>query len=1415
MPRRQACTRGSASLLAISAIGLFLFSAAISRSQERLKLLTQLGIGQVNSAAISPDGQFVVTGTKVGKLTLWFADTATQMASAQLAKSINSVAFSPDGRMVAAGCEDGTASLWDVSTFRQVRSVAFEPSDDRKVLSVAFSNDGKWIATGSSDDAARIWDRWSGKLVRTFKIPLQDAAVNAVVLSSDRKYLLTGSTDIPGNSNSGKVRIWNTSNGELIRSFDLKMNTGDSADMLSVAFSADDKLIVAGGDFGVGLWNAGTGQLIHSWRGYGLKSVAISPDGRFVAAGGSTFDDANREIPDLRMFDAATGELIRNLNGHMDAISSVAFSSDGRFILSGSVDGSARLWDPATGREEHRFEGSTSSVESIDISPNDQSLLIGNADDSAHLWDLTTGQEIREFDGRSNLASADSVAFSPDESQVLTAGGLSGPARLWDASTGNKILSIQDDLPAGGVAGTVRAAAFSPDGRFVLTGNSVFMNEQMAWLWDRKTGGRLRSYGGHSDEVTSAVFSPDGRFLVTGGRNGGAWLWDAATGSLIHVFHNPGGGVSSLAFSPDGHSILVGCVNKTAALWDIASGNRIHVFKGHTKAVMSVAFSQDGRHIVTGSQDATAKIWDASTGELQHTLVTGALIVNDVAFATSDQVVMTAGVSKTTLWNAATGEPIREIPGAASISSKHVAISQDGRYLLEGVSSEVSLYDAASGKKVRSLVGHSDHINSVAISSDGRYVLTGSDDKTTRLWDIATGQQIRSFRGNESAVNVVAFSPDGKTVMSGEKDKSIRIWDAEAGRDLQVIKSQASVLYVVAFASDDGVLTGGTDGVLKLWDRVTGREIRAFEGLDQSVHALAVSADHRLLLAGSEDHTARLWELATGKLRITFTGHTDSVRAVAISRDMRYVLTGSDDKTARLWDAATGRQLRIFAGHESTVSGVAFTKDLRFVLTGSDDTTTRVWDLKTGRQLATLLNFGDKGWAVVDPEGRFDTNDLDGGSPLAWLTSSDPLHPLPLEIFMRDYYTPRLLATILSGETLPPVRPISEIANRVQPDVDVVSITPSKRVAGRVDVVVHAASHTNEHGQSSGLRELKLFRSGQLVGYRRDDLKDGDFTFAGIQLPASGKSVFFTAYAFNSAQIKSSTAQKDYTQKPVSAPKPRAWLVQIGVNHYNARSCELHGSANDAAAISNILSARLKSRGFEVHAVQLVSTGSENHATKEDIQRTLEAIAAQATPDDAFFLSFSGHGYGAPDGQFYILPSDIEGSCQDVNGQLLAKAISADELTEWLRPIDAGEMTFVLDSCDSASSVRSNGFKPGPMGSRGLGQLAYDKRMRILAASQPNQAARESNSLHQGLLSYALTQEGLVEDKADWRPVDQKITVGEWLSYAANAVPKYLEAGQVKTVRGFEAIGEPTPNPKAAQTPAVFDFSRTDTFVIQ
>lgn len=125
-----------------------------------------------------------------------------------------------------------------------------------------------------------------------------------------------------------------------------------------------------------------------------------------------------------------------------------------------------------------------------------------------------------------------------------------------------------------------------------------------------------------------------------------------------------------------------------------------------------------------------------------------------------------------------------------------------------------------------------------------------------------------------------------------------------------------------------------------------------------------------------------------------------------------------------------------------------------------------------------------------------------------------------------------------------------------------------------------------------------------------------------------------------------------------------------------------------------------------------------------------------------------------------------------------ARSISSDELSLWLRDVDAGQMTLIVDACYSTAAIEGSGFKPGPMGSRGLGQLAYDKGMRILTATQADNVAMELTAtsdgrpIRHGLLSYALVEKGLASGDADFRPLDKNIFMAEWLEFGATDVPK-------------------------------------------
>ncbi|MHB9132696.1 MAG: caspase family protein [Armatimonadota bacterium] len=209
----------------------------------------------------------------------------------------------------------------------------------------------------------------------------------------------------------------------------------------------------------------------------------------------------------------------------------------------------------------------------------------------------------------------------------------------------------------------------------------------------------------------------------------------------------------------------------------------------------------------------------------------------------------------------------------------------------------------------------------------------------------------------------------------------------------------------------------------------------------------------------------------------------------------------------------------------------------------------------------------------------------------------------------------------------------------------------------------------------------------------------------------------------------------------------------------------------------------------------------------------------KATPDDLVLISWSGHGYADSRGVFYLLPYDIGPAVQSLTPVELGRMVSSDELSLWLREVDAGDLALIIDTCQSAASVEGEGFKPGPMGSRGLGQLAYDKGMRILAGSQADNVAVESDQLKHVLLTYTLVCEGLQRNQA---AVHHQITLDSWLRYGADRVPRLfaaLRVGKLPADRSARLIrdGQPwvppvitenTPVQDEVQMPAFFNFTK-------
>jgi WD40 repeat protein/class 3 adenylate cyclase len=566
----------------------------------------------------------------------------------------------------------------------------------------------------------------------------------------------------------------------------------------------------------------------------------------------------------------------------------VAFSPDGKYVLTGTDDKTAILWDVQSGQELRRFTGHTEGVVRVYFSPNGKNILTIGLDKSTIMWDAATGREVYRITTDPPLRS---MAYSHDGKTIFTS-SMDNTIRQWDVENGKEvgIFMTTPDL--------VTRISISPDDKYMVT----FSNT--AQLWNLETGQKLREFLLDATTILTTAFSPDSNFVLTGNTDGIAYLWDIRTGNEVRRFIGHTGPLYSVTFSPDNKSVLTGGGDNTMRLWDIETGQELRKFT-FSDYVTAVAVSPDGQWVLTSGDDGTTRLWDLNASS-PLPMFSHRAGVNAVAFSPDGELILTGGVDGTArLWEAETGENLRDFIGHTDVINYAAAFSPDGKYIVTASwDKTVRLWDPQTGDEVRQFVGHTESVNDLEFSPDGRYILTAGED-TVRLWHAKTGKELRQF-GETGQYYGATFSPDGKYVLTaapGYDDGKARLWDVSTGELIREYQSPIGGMSGVSFSADgEYMLTAGQDGIARLWNVETGKEVRQFVGHTDRIYNAIVSPDGKTIATASPDNTARLWDIQTGQELRRFTGHTAGVENVAFSPDGKYILTGSDDGTALLWD---------------------------------------------------------------------------------------------------------------------------------------------------------------------------------------------------------------------------------------------------------------------------------------------------------------------------------------------------------------------------------------------------------------------------------------------------------------------------------------------------------------------------------
>ncbi len=571
--------------------------------------------------------------------------------------------------------------------------------------------------------------------------------------------------------------------------------------------------------------------------------------------------------------------------GHAGPVNSVAWSSDGKRIASGSNDKTVQVWDASTGNPLLTYKGHTGPVNSVAWSSDGKRIASGSADKTVQVWDASNSNLLCTYKG--HLDSVKSVAWSPDGKRIAS-GSDDSTVQVWDATSGSHLLTYR------GHRDPVKSVTWSPDGKHIASGSE----DKTVQVWDASNGHLLFPYRRHHDAINSVAWSPDGKHIASGSFDETVQVWEASSGYLLLTYQVP---VNSVAWSPDGKCIAFACNDDTAQVWDASNSRLLLPYWKHTDKVNSVAWSPDGKRIVSGSNDDTAQVWEASSGN----------------------------------------SPLLTYQGTSSVKS--VAWSPDDKYIASGSGDNtVQVWEASSGRLLLTYRGHTDVVNSVAWSPDGKRIASGSDDDTVQVWDASTGSQLFTYQGHTDAVNSVAWSPDGKRIASGFDDDTVQVWDASTGSQLFTYKGHTDVVNSVAWSPDGKrIASGSDDNTVQVWDASNDHLLHTYQVL---VNSVAWSPDGKRIASGSADKMVQVWDTSNGSQLLTYRGHDADVYNVAWSPDGKHIASGSGDKTVQVWDVTSGSLLRIYKGHTDKVNSVAWSSDGKRIASGSSDGMVQVWD---------------------------------------------------------------------------------------------------------------------------------------------------------------------------------------------------------------------------------------------------------------------------------------------------------------------------------------------------------------------------------------------------------------------------------------------------------------------------------------
>jgi len=916
----------------------------------------------------------------------------------------------------------------------------------------------------------------------------------------------------------------------------------------------------------------------------------------------------------------------------------------------------------------------------------------------------------------------------------------------------------------------IGSVAFSPDGVLLASGS----NDKTVKIWNAETGKQLKTLRVESF-VQSVLFSPNGKIIAASGDSDGIYFWNVEDRKLINKLTDEKGIYREMKFSPDG-KILASCGFEFVTFWDVATGKIIRKMQAQTKEyVSSVAFSPDGKTLAASGWRKTINLWNAETGSEIRAFEGLQFAASSIVFSPDGKELIIGSHNKTVkTLDLATGDFKIGQRHEKEVSS--VEISPDGKIIASGSwDKTVKIWDKTLGKVIKTFTGHTDNINAVKFSPDGKILVTGSTDSSIRLWNVETGLEINQLKSLSSLIEAIAFSPTGNIFASSDWNKKINIWNLETGGKFQTLDDNEKIVQKIKFSPDGKILAsiGWNSNQIKVWDVFSGKLLQTFTEQAGELDSMDFSPDSKILVSASYNDQLSLWNIETGKKIKTIKAGGANF-GVTFAKDGKRIVSATEHGTVIIWNIATGKQTLIRPydkpRDEKLLKSIApnfyrgnqvepFSSNGKFQL--KKDVASgeiRLYEAKSSKHLASLISIGETDWAVVTPEGLFDSS----AGARKQMHFAIGFETVSLEQMKDVYYVPGLLKKIINGEPLPKTNLFSaqdlfplaeyELPKAGEKEFSV-KLTNRGGGIGQVQILVNRKEFLND-ARPSGFNPNQPSATLK-INLENAPLIDGNENVIEIITRNAEGSISSRGTPEGKEMLKS--------ENPNSNISPNVYLIVGGISNYTGDNLDLRFASKDAADFARALEMGASNLfgADKVHLRLLTSNSPQTKinfrskdtkvstATKADFINAFNDFKS-AKPTDIFIVYLAGHGVSLSSNQTnsdsYLYLTQ-EATTNDktvlaVENSRKAMTISSDELTELIKQNRALKQVLILDTCAAGAAANSLIAKRDLPSDqiRAIERLKDRTGFFILMGAAANKVSYEATQYGQGLLTYSLLQ---------------------------------------------------------------------------